>query len=161
MMGISGLSRAKCLFGRRPWQSGSGGPPGRLSAGNLLMAVRCILALALTGGTLNAPAELVTAAIACPYQRCLGIFSPDPADKFVKGRHRRALAQRHVGVALKTPNEADELSVEQRFAWGVAVVPLADDHPASAGKEVGEVQLGGGAIVCAAVEDYDRHRRRR
>src|SRR5215472_4483156 len=51
--------------------------PGRLSAGNLLMAVRCILALALTGGMLNAPAGLVTAAIACPYQRCLGIFSPD------------------------------------------------------------------------------------
>ena len=48
------------------------------------MAVRCILALALTGGMLNAPAGLVTAAIACPYQRCLGIFSPDPADKFVQ-----------------------------------------------------------------------------
>ena len=125
------------------------------------MAVRCILALALTGGMLNAPAGLVTAAIACPYQRCLGIFSPDPADKFVKGRHRRALAQRYVGVALKTQNEGDKLSMEQRVARGVAVVPLAGDHPASAGKEAGEVQLVTGAIVRAAVEDYDRHRRRR
>src|SRR5215470_4500158 len=110
MIGISGLSRAECLFGTRPcavgvWRA----TPGRLSSGNLLMAVRGILALALTGGTLSAPAELVTAALPVPTRDACRIFSPDRADEFVKGRRRCALAQRRVGVALKTENEAVEV----------------------------------------------------